>query len=320
MNINREDDLIVDLDDLTLDPAGEKPTPVAKADTPVRTPAREADIDPEVVSSLRKQIDQLQAETAAERAGRVAAEQVADKNARLAHGAAQHAQASRLQLVEGYVRQASAREGQIKDQIKSALEAGDYTAVSNLQMEAAKVASRKLQYEDTLADLEVEAKRPRAEPEPVRPSAPADQFEASIQAMSEPSKNWLRQHRECITDEVKNAEVLLADKMARRNGLQPDTDGYFKFIEERMGYRQKDEPAELTDDGVEVIDAKPEPRRSSMPAAPVSRDARPNGKPSASQYRLSKAEVEMAEQLGMSPTEYAKYKIQAEREGRYQNH
>jgi hypothetical protein len=95
--------------------------------------------------------------------------------------------------------------------------------------------------------------------------------------MSEPSKNWLRQHRECITDEVKNAEVLLADKMARRNGLQPDTDGYFKFIEERMGYRQKDEPAEVTDDGVEVIDAKPEPRRSSMPAAPVSRDARPTG-------------------------------------------
>lgn len=318
--MNRDDDLIVDLDDLTLDPAGEKPTPVVKADTPVREPAKEAAIDPDVVSSLRKQIDQLQAETAAERAARVAAEQAADKNARLAQGAAQHAQASRLQLVEGYVNQAKGRENALKSEMKAALEAGDYTAVSNLQVEAAKVAARRLQYEDTLADLELEAKRPRAEPEPVRPAAPADQFEASIAAMSEPSKRWLREHRECITDEVKNAEVLLADKMARRSGLQPDTPEYFTFIEERMGYRQKAEPAEITDDGVEVIDAKPEPRRSSMPAAPVSRDARPNGKPSASQYRLSKAEVEMAEQLGMSPTEYAKYKIQAEREGRYQNH
>jgi hypothetical protein len=313
-----DDDLIVDLDDLTLDPAGEKPTPVETKAPPVEKAAKDPGIDPDVVSSLRKQIDQLQAETQAERSARMVAEQEAQKATRIAHGAAQHAQASRHQLVEGYIRQAAAREDQIKDKIKSALEAGDYTAVSNLQMEAAKVAARKLQYEDTLSDLETEAKRPVIEPMERKPVA--DSFEDSIKNLSEKSKAWLRDHRECITDEVKNAEVLLADKQARRQGMQPDTPEYFQFIEEKLGYRQKAEAVETTDDGVEIIEAAPV-KRQSMPAAPVSRDSRPNGKPSnPSQYRLSKAEVEIAEAMGMSPTEYAKYKIQAEREGRYQNH
>ena len=314
-----DDDLLVDLDDLTLDPAGEKPAPVTKAETPAREPAKDPAIDPEVVSSLRKQIDQLQAETQSERAGRLAAEEAAAKNARLAAGAAQHAQASRHQLVEGYVKQANARAEQIKGQIKQALEAGDYTAVSNLQIEAATVAARRMQYEDTLADLNEKAQH-RPDPEPVR-TAPADPFEDAIKNLSGPSQQWLRSHKECITDEIKNAEVLLADKMARRQGMKADTPEYFQFIEERMGYRQKaPEPvADATDDGVEIVDAKPVPR-TSMPSAPVSRDSRPNGKSSnPSQYRLSRAEVEMAQELGMTPTEYAKYKIEADREGRYQN-
>lgn len=314
-----DDDLLIDLDDLTLDPAGERPPPVTKAAPPVEKPAKDAEIDPEVVSSLRKQIDALTAENDSQRAARIAAEQAAEKNARLAGAASQYAQQSRHQLVEGYIKQATAREDQIKDKIKSALEAGDYTAVSNLQMEAAKVAARKMQYEDSLADLEERANR-QPEPEPVRPAAPVDQFEDAIKGLSDPAKNWLRNHRECIEDEVKNAEVLLADKMARRQGMKPDSREYFDFIEERMGYKQKTPEPDVTDDGVEVIEAKAEPRRS-MPAAPVSRDARSNGsttKPH--QYRLTKAEVDMAESLGMTPTEYAKYKIQADKEGRYQNH
>lgn len=317
MTDNRDEDLLVDIDQ-----------PDMKDPAPAPAPRVEG-VDPQVVESLRKQLQAIQAEKEAERQARVQAEHEARNLATVAHQARSTAEASHYQLVEGYAQQAKHRSDQIKREIKLALDAGEYERASELQMEAAKVAARQLQYEDAKADMEARLRRREAEPPPqpqrqVRPEPPADPFEASISGLSEASKAWLREHRECVLDDVKQAEVVLADKQARRAGHAPDTPEYFAFIEERMGYRTppaKAEPAAEVikdgDDEVVIVDA-PKPVSRSLPAAPVSRETTP-GRSGPQQIRLSRAEAEMAEHLGMTAKEYFNWKQRAEKDGRYAN-
>ncbi len=86
-----------------------------------------------------------------------------------------------------------------------------------------------------------------------------------------------------------------------------------------MGYAQP-KAAESDDDGADVeIEAKPEPRRA-MPSAPVSRggSAKP-GQINGNKVRLTREQVDMAEAMGMSPTEYAKNLVELTKNGRYPN-
>jgi len=313
---NRDDDLLVDIDQPEMETAAPA-KPAAKADG----------VDPQVVDSLKKQLQAIQAEKEAERQARLQAETDARAMANVAQQAKTSAEASHYQLVEGYTQHAKQRADQIKREIKLALDGGEYERASELQMEAAKVAARQLQYEDAKADMDARLRRREAEPQPDprrqdRPEPPADPFEASIAGLSEPSKQWLRTHRECVMDDVKQAEVVLADKQARRAGHAPDTTEYFAFIEERMGYRQPQQSAapedDASDDEAVVIVDPPKPTARSMPAAPVSRDPT-SGRSMPAQVRLSRAEAEMAEHLGMSPKDYWQWKQKAEKDGRYAN-
>ena len=62
----------------------------------------------------------------------------------------------------------------------------------------------------------------------------------------------------------------------------------------------------------------PKPVRPAVTAAPVSRGSQGvNGKPTT--IRLTRAEAEMAEALGMTPKEYYINKTKADQEGRYRN-
>ena len=67
-----------------------------------------------------------------------------------------------------------------------------------------------------------------------------------------------------------------------------------------------------------VSDPKPVAKPATMTAAPVSRSGSGvNG--AVTQIRLSRAQVEMAESLGMTPKEYHSWMIKAEKDGRYTN-
>ena len=109
---------------------------------------------------------------------------------------------------------------------------------------------------------------------------------------------WVRSHPEVIFDKVKNAELVLADQIAQREGIDPNSDDYFAHMDSRMGYG---EPPQ-----------QPAQRRSAAPpAAPVSRgsDALQPG-----QIRLSRAEKEMADEWGMTYADYYKHKQAVARE------
>lgn len=329
MNRDTNDDGLVIVDDeaLALDPGGERAKPA---------PRSKEELAPDVVESLRQQLDSLKAERDAERLGRTQAEQLrvdAEQEARRASEAEKNAkrtaEVSHYHLVESHIGQAKARTNELKREIRLANESGDYERASELQVDMAKVAARLLQYEDAKDDIEsrerVRQSRPEREeaPAPRAPERPADPFEAQIAHLTGPTRDWLRAHKECVTDEVRSKEAVAADAKARREGLRPDTPEYFTYIEENLGYRQRAAQAEPegdeTEDEVIVSDPKPVVRKpAATHAAPVSRDAIANGRPVA-QIRLSRAEVEMAEQLGMSPKEYHQWKVKADKDGRYTN-
>ncbi len=326
MTVNNDELEIID-DDLVLEPEGERKAAPAK---------RQDEISPDAVESLKAQLASLQAERDAERRERdaerqrrEAAEADARKLSEAATKARRTAEYTHYQLVESHISAAKARADDLKRQIRAAHETGDYDRATDLQMEAAKVATRLLQYEDTKADIELDAKRKQreeqvkaAEPVKQQPQSTGDAFEDRIASLSETSKAWLRQHKECVTDDVRNAEVVAADARAKREGLKPDTPEYFAFIEEKLGYRQAQPQQQAADeDGEEIEDvivSDPKPVRPAVTAAPVSRGSQGvNGK--ATSIRLTRAEAEMAEALGMTPKEYYINKTKADQEGRYRN-
>lgn len=321
-----QDDLEIIDDDLTLEPEGER-KPQAK---------RQDEISPDAVESLQAQLAALKAERDAERQERDAerqrrekAEADARKLADVAARASQTADHTHYQLIESHISSAKSRAEDLKRQIKTANEMGDYDKATDLQMEAAKVATRLLQYEDAKSDMEMDARRKKAERERQAAEEPTrqprgDTFEDKIATLSEPTKAWLRKHPDCVTDDVRSAEAVAADARAKREGLRPDTPEYFAFIEERLGYRQakRADPVEADQDGEEieegVIVSDPKPVRPAVTAAPVSRGSQGvNGKPTT--IRLTRAEAEMAEALGMTPKEYYINKTKADQEGRYRN-
>ena len=135
------------------------------------------------------------------------------------------------------------------------------------------------------------------------PSEPiAEQIARSV---SPKSAAWIRANSDVIDSEKAVKRMVRAHDDAVDDGIEPETEEYFAFIEQRLGIRR--------DSGdEEAPEAPPPPRRSSPPpAAPVSRGGqRPNV------VRLTKAEAEAAKMFGMSEVEYAKNKVALQREGK----
>lgn len=318
----RDDDtLLVDLDDGSasdpVDAANEKATEVKRSEREVRR-GESDDANQDAISALREQLASLQAERDAERAERIRAENAARDATTFANRARGEAAQTHYDLISTNLQTAKDRADQIKRDIRLAHESGDHERVADLQMEAAKLAARELQYADAKADIEDMARRQRAKAEAKRdnPPAPADTFDARIANLTPKSQAWLRSHPECVTDDVANAKVMWGHKEALRKGLQADTPEYFAHLEKHMGYGVKDEDGD--EDAAEIAPKRSEPR-GTMTAAPVSRDTPRSGSANPRQYRLTREEVEMAESLNMTPVKYAEWKLKAERDGRYAN-
>ena len=269
----------------------------------------------DAIKSVEAQLRQKEAELEAERGER---QRIASELARAKAAEAEargHVAQSDYERVQGYLAAAKSKEDSLKRDIRQASELGEHERLAELQMEAARVAARKLQYEDAKQSMEIQAqqdqrRRPaETEAEPER-FVHRDPFEARIAALSPKSQAWLREHPECVTDDVTNSKVLWGHKAALKSGLRVDTPEYFSFLDQHMGY------AEALDDGDDEVEIEAPSVRRAAPAAPVSRDSR-MGQVAPGKYRLSREEAETATQLGMTPTEYATWKIKAIKDGRY---
>lgn len=317
-----DEGLVVEIDprqlDMALDPETErKAKPKEKeAEAEIEAPEKEESKSgaEDAIQALQKQLDALKEENNRTRAAYEAKAREADEALNNAQSATGHVLQSKYDLVNTEIANDKARAEAIKRELKVARETGNTDLESDLMVENARIGVKLQTNEQRKREIEVAHQREQQRRE--TPRQPADPIEAQLANVSPKSAAWLRSHPECLTDDVMNAKVLLADKEAKRKGLVADTPEYFTYIEEKMGYRK---PADDDADEVETRQAERSEKRPAY-AAPPSRDTAPGSPRKASQMRLSREQVDTAEALGMTPAQYAAWLVKAEKDGKYINH
>lgn len=139
-----------------------------------------------------------------------------------------------------------------KRDLKKAMEDGDFDGVVSANERLAQKTLEINRLKEGKDALEARSTKQQAEP--------SDPFENYVSRFTPRSQDYLRKHKEVVTDPKKNKLLIAAHYEAEANGHTADTDDYFDFIDQRMGYKQ--------------VDDKPAPRaqpRGTTPAAPVSR-------------------------------------------------
>ena len=246
-----------------------------------------------------------------------------EKQARLeaerrAHQATQQAQKAQIdkndsdyQLVVNAIETVKAQNETLKSAYADAMSAGDYSRAAEVQESLSVNANQlaelkrgeKAMKEQLKAneDIASQSKQPQGDI--------VDQLAANV---SERSASWLRESRDYLKSERDIRKMFRAHEDAIDDGIAPDTDEYFEFIEGRLGMRNRLERSETVDNPLSAASAPAPKKAPQPPPAPVSRSTqRPNV------MRLTAAEADMASSLGMSPEEYAKNKALAMKEGRY---
>lgn len=267
--------------------------PVEKASKQAKKP----EIDPDAaINELNRRLEQ-------EREARMRAEH----QARLAAAQAERAQVevadTNYHLVESAIETLKREKQLVKQQLAEAHAQQDFDRIAELQDELAK-------HNADLSDLKRGQKAMKSEPRaqenmiPAQPIAPPqgaliDQIAASVTPRS---AAWLNANRDQLNDDRTIKKMFRAHEDAVDDGIQPDSDEYFQYIESRLGLSS----------GAEA----PQPaRRSAPPAAPVSRGSNGMGsRPNV--VRLTSEQREMAQMMGMTDQEYARNLLALQKEGK----
>lgn len=205
---------------------------------------------------------------------------------------------------------------------EKAAELGDYKAMGEAQRKISRAEARLESLEQGKGALEarIETAKTIAKDRKDNPLT-QDPFENAISALPDPAKNWLRGHREYMTDQRKNLKIQNAHFEVLDDGVTAYSPEYFVAIETKLGLRQ----APKADD--DDPDDTPPTRRTPV-SAPVSREvASPStGKSTPTKVTLTAEEREMA-RLSMPNTDpgeaeriYAQQKLklqQAKNAGHY---
>ncbi|MBN9433999.1 MAG: hypothetical protein J0I45_16330 [Bosea sp.] len=291
------DPIVIDDDEIVVVPADGAE---AGSDGGAATEAKAEPTLQEQLEAARKAAeDAAKAQAAAE----ARAEEEADKRRR-AEEERQQANAgladSRVATIAKAIEVEKAQINETKAFLKRAYEAGDLDGVSEAQYKLSEHATRMQRMNEGKAALESEIANARSAPRQAD-----DPFEAYVSTLAPRAQDWLRSHRDLVTDEGKRSQLERAHYSALSDGIAPNTDAYYERLEERMGLRQR----------------APEPERrqpsQAATAAPVSRGATGGG--SVTQVSLSAKEREAARFSGLSDAEYARQKLDLLRSGEIGN-
>jgi hypothetical protein len=196
----------------------------------------------------------------------------------------------------------------LKTAYAEAMNVGDFTKAAEIQ-EAVAVNSSQLadlkRGEKAMKEQLEEAKE-AAKVRPVDPPR-GDAIEQIASQVSQRSADWIRANREILPDERAIRRMFRAHEDAIDEGVAPDSDDYFRFIEGRLGKRQ--EPVRPPEAPLSEAAA---PKKSvPPPAAPVTRST-----PRQGVVRLTREQADTARMLGMTEAEYAKNMVALQREGK----
>lgn len=257
------------------------------------------DEEPAYITDLKRQLE-------AEKAGRVAAEQRLHQAAKEVHKARSDVDDTNLQLVVSAIDTVNRDIDLLGQANVYALQNGDFARANEIQRQMAAKEAELLQLNNGKQAME---SAPR-QPEPVAP--PADPVEAFAAQLSRRSADWVRQHPEFVRDQRLNAKMIAAHNLAVADGIPTDTDEYFEAIEATLKVAPKAAQTATDDEHA----AKVVRRRDAAPAAaPANRGGQ---SASSNVVRLTSAQREMAEMMGMKPEEYAKNMVALKKEGKIQ--
>lgn len=264
------------------------------------------------VISADEGIQEMKRRLEIERRAREDAERRAYESAQQAHKASSEVKDTNYQLVVNAIETVKGRAETLKGAYKEAMSVGDYDKLAEIQEAMALNASHLTKLEDGRRQMEAYAKQP-VEPMPPPPQRIDDVVENMARTVSPKSGEWIRSRKDVLRDERSIKKMFRAHEDAIDDGLEPDTDEYFAFIDTRLGVKKHVEQpiqSEATPENP-LSSASSVKKSSPPPAAPVSRG---NGRPNV--VRLTREQAEMAKMLGMSETDYAKNMLDLRKEGK----
>lgn len=188
-----------------------------------------------------------------------------------------------------------------KGDIRAAIQQGDADLQTDAYGRLAEAAANAKVLQDGKLELEEKAKVVKEAPVKTEQQA-GDPVENYIQRSGLPdsAQNWMRKHREYLTDTRKNAQLQWLHHVAVDEGHKAFGPEYYEYIETELGLRER--PKVETDD-----EPPQQQQRTSIVSAPVSREVpsgtgtRKNGK-----ITLTEAQRESAKIAGVTEVEYAK--------------
>ena len=283
---------------------------VVSAESQNKTVAKEAEAPATEENDVDQAIKNLDQRLKKERKAREEAEKYARYIAEQANKAYEEVGETQFHLVVNALETVKRDNEILKAQLAEANSLGDYSKAAEIQEAMSHNAVKINQLETGKREMEGRPKTPAFTPPPVSPAI--DPIEQIIEAVSKPSADWIQRNRQYIKNDVDIQDMFDAHASAVRRGIAPDTDAYFRYVEQKMGI-----PADGGENQVRA-EAPAPAERAAPPAAPVSRGGTGTGsRPNV--VRLTSDEAEMAEMMGMTHQEYAKHKLELQKAGRLPN-
>lgn len=175
----------------------------------------------------------------------------------------------------------------------AAMASGNFAEAAKQQRVMAQAETRLQMLQDGLNEANGEIERQRSAPVQQQQRQQVDPLDGYISQFSPQTQQWLRSHKDDVfANEGRGNMAYAGHVMAVNNGIQPDTEEYFRYLDKHMGYSEEQNGAVQT--------------RKVQASAPPSRNQAINS--SSTRVTLTAEEKSTAEALGMTVAEYAKEK------------
>lgn len=250
---------------------------------------------------------QLEASKEAERVANERAT-AADQRARDAAAEADRLRSSgadtEKELLSNSLAAAQADEAAAQAELEKAFEVGDAKLMGAAQAKIGRAAARVVNLEGAIAQFDEDAKTAKTEAERSKTEPQVDIVTAIDRddKLMPKERDWLKEHTEVLTDPRRNRELSVGYDRALAKGFKRGSEGYFKFLDEFMGFAEAAKPGTDEEDDTDN-------QRASIVSAPVTRDNRSSstGRPTTpTRIMLTPAQREAARNMGVSDVAYAR--------------
>lgn len=255
------------------------------------------------IEELKSKLKDTKQKYNQEKKARQEAETAAQQAAQQAYRASAEVEENQIHIVSGALETLRREQEMLKNTMKEVMAVGDFDRAVELQEVFQSNINKINRLEDGLTEMKNNPRR-EAPPAPSR-----DIVDTLMQQVTPRSAKWLDQNREHLQDQRQLRIMERAHGDALDNQIIPESDDYFRFIENRLGIgktREAPRQSRYDDDDEPIMSGASNAthRRQSAPAAaPVSRSSGgPSGNPRV--IRLTPDQAEAARISGISPKQY----------------